>query len=217
VTNRVDCCRERVGGGTLQAYNSDRSAAGAYTFAASQADYTIPLGQAGKCALDSSSTTCLLNVLFKHVPTYTMLLLLQRKCLKFAGKKNALTRTVSFQHDAHYHACIGNCGNLGYACNSAATCIAGACICNLGTTWNGSACTSTSGTSATCGTLGYACNSAASCSNGACVCNPGTAWDGSACTASTTGQSAVTSVATSVTVARHCRVQQPAFARSEHH
>jgi hypothetical protein len=33
VTNRVDCCRERVGGSTLQAYNSDGSAAGAYTFA----------------------------------------------------------------------------------------------------------------------------------------------------------------------------------------
>jgi hypothetical protein len=49
VTNRVDCCRERVGGGTLQAYNSDGSAAGSYTFAPSQAEYNIPLGNAGEC------------------------------------------------------------------------------------------------------------------------------------------------------------------------
>jgi hypothetical protein len=42
----------------------------------------------------------------------------------------------------------GNCGNLGYACNSLASCSNGACVCNPGTAWDGTKCaTSTTGQS----------------------------------------------------------------------
>jgi hypothetical protein len=112
--------------------------------------------------------------------------LLQTGLLKKLGKK-ALTCAFSLFTMSNYHTCTGNCGNLGHACNIEATCVAGACICRLGTTWNGSACKSTAGASATCGTLGYACNSVAQCINGACVCNAGTVWDGKVCAPTSLG------------------------------